>query len=181
MKIDAFCIATELDVEAIMRLVNLAYHPEPEVAGWAHESNLIAGDRTNQRRIADAISRNDAMIVLGCMEMKMVACAHVQKDGCGSRIGMLAVNPESQGNSIGKQILAYAESYAGTMFGSEKFMMVVVSSRHDLIEFYQRRGYQKIEAEMDYPLSAGTGIPKRADLKIQVLEKLTGLVDVDRC
>lgn len=36
--------------------------------------------------------------------------------------------------------------------------MVVVSSRSELISFYQRRGYQKTGSIMDYPLSAGAGI-----------------------
>ena len=49
--------------------------------------------------------------------------------------------------------------------------MVVVSSRSELISFYQRRGYQKTDFIMDYPLSADAGVPKQTGLKIEILEK----------
>jgi ribosomal protein S18 acetylase RimI-like enzyme len=84
---------------------------------------------------------------------------------------MFAVNPILQGAGVGKQMLAYAEWYASENFSSDKFIMVVVSFRSELISFYQRRGYQKTSSIMDYPLSAGAGIPKHPGLKIEILEK----------
>lgn len=100
-----------------------------------------------------------------------MACVHVEKDGSDGHIGMLAVSPILQGVGAGKLMLAHAERYASANFSSEKFIMVVVSSRSELISFYLRRGYQKTDTVMDYPLSAGVGIPKHAGLKIEVLEK----------
>ncbi len=68
-------------------------------------------------------------------------------------------------------MLAEAEKYASTVFGSEKFIMVVVSERVELVSFYLRRGYQKTGFVLDYPISAGVGIPKNPEMKIEMLEK----------
>lgn len=68
-------------------------------------------------------------------------------------------------------MLAHAEKYANESFGSEKFIMVVVSSRSELIAFYLRRGYRKTGTIQDYPLSAGVGTPKFSNLKTEVFEK----------
>jgi ribosomal protein S18 acetylase RimI-like enzyme len=76
-----------------------------------------------------------------------------------------------QGTGVGKQMLAHAEKYAREEFGSVRFIMVVVSSRPELIAFYLRRGYQRTGDLMDYPLSAGAGTPKHTGLKIETLEK----------
>ena len=84
---------------------------------------------------------------------------------------MLAVNPILQGAGAGKLMLAEAEKYASTVFGSEKFIMVVVSERTELVSFYLRRGYQKTGLVLDYPISAGVGIPKNPEMKVEMLEK----------
>lgn len=102
----------------------------------------------------------------------MVACVHIEKDGNLSHIGMLAVRPNLQGAGAGKKILAHAEDYATRHFGAEKFVMVVVSSRKELLSFYLRRGYQQTGTVMSYPLDAEAGVPKLEDLKIEVLHKM---------
>ncbi len=172
MSIDSFRTANNTDAEAIAEVVNRAYRPESGAAGWTHESDLVAGNRTSAAQIVETILRRDSVILVGLNNEKIVACAHVEKDGNSSHIGMLAVNPILQGVGAGKQMLAHAEKYASVVFGSKKFVMVVVSARAELISFYLRRGYQNTGSVMDYPLSAETGTPKTPDLTIEVLEKL---------
>ena len=171
MSIDTFRTATTSDAEAIVQLVNRAYRPQQDAAGWTHESDLVSGDRTNPGQVVEAISKNDSVVVLGLKNHKIIACVHIEKNGSNSHIGMLAVHPILQGAGTGKQMLAQAESYASTNFGSTKFIMVVLSSRTELIAFYLRLGYRKTGSIMDYPLSAGVGTPKQAGLKIEVVEK----------
>ncbi|MEQ1742629.1 MAG: GNAT family N-acetyltransferase [Candidatus Nitrotoga sp.] len=171
MSIDIFRTASKLDAAVIANLVNMAYRPESGASGWTHESDLVSGSRTNVDQIVDIISKPDSVILLGIKGSEIVACIHIEKDDSSGYIGMFAVNPTLQGAGVGKQMLAYAEWYASENFSSDKFIMVVVSSRSELISFYQRRGYQKTGSIMDYPLSAGAGIPKHPDLKIEILEK----------
>lgn len=158
-------------MEAIALLVNNAYRPESGVSGWTHESDLVSGNRADVSQIVEIMSKPDSVILLGINDSDIVACVHVEKDGSNCYIGMLAVNPLLQGSGAGKQMLAYAEQYACEHFRSEKFVMVVLSARSELIAFYLRRGYQKTGDIMDYPLSAGVGAPKYADLKVEMLEK----------
>jgi len=176
MNIDTFRIASNLDSEAIVKLVNTAYRPGSESLGWTHESDFVSGNRTSTSQIAEILSKPDSVILVGIKDAQIVTCVHVEKDNSNSYIGMLAVNPISQGAGAGKQMLAYAENYAVRVFGSEKLVMVVVSVRTELISFYMRRGYQKTGVVMDYPLSVGAGVPKSADLKIEILEKLSNIV-----
>lgn len=179
MNIDTFRTASKPDAEAIAQLVNKAYRPETGTAGWTHESDLVSGNRTSVDQVVEVMSKPDSVILVGLKGSEIVACVHVEKDGSNSHIGMLAVNPKLQGAGAGKQMLAHAESYASENFGSQKFLIVVVSSRSELLSFYLRRGYQKTGSVMDYPLSAGAGTPKHANLKIEVLEKRYNTVYMD--
>lgn len=152
----------------------MAYRPKSGAAGWTHESDLVSGSRTSISQVTGMISKPDSVILLGMQGVEAVACIHIEKDGTHSHIGMFAVNPILQGAGVGKQMLAYAEQYAYESFGSDKLLMVVVSSRNELIAFYQRRGYQKTGSIMDYPLTAGAGIPRHTGLKVEILEKRAG-------
>ena len=181
MSIDSFRTANNAEVEAIATLVNGAYRPESGVIGWTHESDLVAGSRTSAAQILETLSRHHSVILVGLNNEAIVACAHVEKNGNSSHIGMLAVNPIFQGAGVGKLMLAEAEKYASSVFGSEKFVMVVVSERTELISFYLRRGYQKTGLVLDYPISAGVGIPKNPEMKIEALEKrLNSVTELER-
>jgi GNAT superfamily N-acetyltransferase len=171
MSIDTFRTASKLDAEAITQLVNYAYRPASGLAGWTHESDLVSGNRVSAGQVADMLSKPDSIILVGLKDSAIIACVHIERVESNCHIGMLAVAPNRQGAGDGKQMLAYAENYANELFGTEKFVMVVVSLRSELIAFYLRRGYQKTGAVMDYPLSAGAGAPKYANLKVEVLVK----------
>lgn len=164
-------IARTTDAVALACLVNGAYRPGAAGHGWTHESELVLGERTNPTQIIEAITKAGSVILLRCVEARIEACVHVEKDGVASRIGMLAVSPAAQGAGVGKEMLAWAERYAIENFGAEKFLMLVISARSELVSFYLRRGYQKTGVILDYPQAAGVGTPKVGGLKIEALEK----------
>ena len=159
------------DAEAITKLVNDAYRPTAAERGWTDESALVSGDRTSANQVKEAIARKNSVVLLSLLGEEVVACVHVEQVRGDAHIGMLSVSPQLQGAGIGKEILEYAENYAEQQFRAEKFVMLVVSLRSELLAFYRRRGYEPTGEVMDYPHSAGVGVPKRNDLKIQVLEK----------
>lgn len=171
MKISCCRTASAKDAEAITKLVNNAYRPETGAHGWTHESELVSGDRINASQVTEIIVREKSVVLLGLLNNEIVACVQIEPHGGETHIGMLAVDPKLQGAGIGKEILDYAESYANTNFRPEKFVMVVVSARSELNSFYIRRGYQRTGVVMDYPRFGGVGVPKRSELKIEVLEK----------
>jgi len=172
MQLDDFRVATMADVAFLVQLVNTAYRPESHTTSWTHESALITGARINAQQLIEIISKPDNVLLIASYQQQWVSCVHLEKkDAQSCYIGMLTVEPSYQNAGFGKQILHFAEKYACTHFGARYFVMSVLSARTELLAFYLRRGYQKTGKLLEYPLTAGVGTPKQADLTIEVLEK----------
>ncbi|RYZ79754.1 MAG: GNAT family N-acetyltransferase [Moraxellaceae bacterium] len=77
------------------------------------------------------------------------------------QIGLLTVDPHYQAQHLGKQLLAYAEQQARQLYHPERFEMSVVHSRHELIAYYERRGYYQSGVIKPYPLDQQVGTPKQ--------------------
>ncbi|PPD50941.1 MAG: hypothetical protein CTY16_00715 [Methylobacter sp.] len=172
MPIDSFKIATSVDINNIVILVNQAYRPET-AAGWTHENLLVSGSRIAAAQVLELILASDSRILLAYRQDALLACVHLKKAGSDCHIGMLAVEPSSQGAGVGKQLLAYAENYATSEWATATFVMAVLTARTELIAFYLRRGYQKTGKQMDYPLAAGVGTPRQQNLTLAILAKHT--------
>lgn len=171
MILDAVRAAKISEIGDIARLVNSAYRPKPGSHGWTHEADLIVGARTDANEVAGLLSKPDSIVLLGLIGSEIVACVHIERMGGDACIGMLAVMPSRQDSGIGKELLAHTELYARTKFLSDRCVMMVVSSRIELISFYQRQGYQQTGSTMPYPQMANAGTPLEAGLKIEMLEK----------
>lgn len=177
MTSDEVRIASIADAAELVRLINMAYRPTHDSVGWTHEADLVSGNRTNPDQIRMILTKpGSVMLVVQRIDL-IIACVHLELIGRSCHIGLFAVNPAFQGTGIGKQLLARAEVFAAERFCVEKFVMTVVSARHELISFYLRRGYQRTGEIMDYPLSLGAGRPKHAFLKVEMLEKRSSMID----
>jgi ribosomal protein S18 acetylase RimI-like enzyme len=164
-------IASEADAEEVAALVNRAYRPSLQEAGWTHEANLVAGDRTTTAQVL-SLFHEQSVILLLCFNSKIVACVHVQGSHSGATyIGMLATNPKLQAQGLGKQMLLCAEKYAAEHFNASSFKMSVLSSRPELLAFYERRGYVQTGEVEEYPLSAGVGQPTVSGIQVLSLVK----------
>lgn len=163
-------IAGEADAQEIATLVNRAYRPSPQEAGWTHEANLIAGERINLSQVLSLFHEQSTVLLL-CHAAEIVACVHVQGGQSGAYIGMLATNPGMQAQGLGKQMLLHAEAYATEHLKASVFRMSVLSSRPELLAFYQRRGYVLTGEVAEYPLSAGVGLPIIEGIHLLSLEK----------
>lgn len=151
-------IACETDAEAIAALVNRAYRPSSNEMGWTHEANLISGERTTSRQIISLLFERSVILLL-CIGQKIVACVHVQGSRSTAYIGMLATDPKLQTRGLGKEMLFHAEKYALENLQASELKMSVLSSRPELLAFYERRGYALTGEIETYPLSAGIGQP----------------------
>ena len=162
--------ATELDASKIITLVNRAYRPMADERGWTHEADLVSGPRTTEEQVLALFCSRSSVLVL-CRGTEIDACIHVTcRESCAD-IGMLATEPGYQTQGLGKQILEYAERYASAHFGATSFRISVLSSRPELIAFYERRGYARTGQTKSYPASAGTGEPIVDGLLLEVLVK----------
>ena len=86
---------------------------------------------------------------------------------------MFSVDPGRQGGGIGKQLLAEAERIVRDDWTLPSMRMTVIDIRDELIAFYERRGYRRTGIFKPFPYGdARFGLPRRDDLRFEVLEKL---------
>lgn len=164
-------VACEADAKKIAALVNRAYRPSPQDAGWTHEANLIAGERTTTEQVLSLFHKQSTILLL-CIGPEIVACVHVQGEQSSAYIGMLATNPAMQAQGLGKHMLHYAEAYAIEHFEASVLKISVLSSRPELLAFYERRGYVLTGEVTEYPLLAGVGQPIVAGIHVLSLAKV---------
>ena len=85
---------------------------------------------------------------------------------------MFSVRPDAQGGGIGRSVLEEAERIARVTLGCVRMRMTVIDSREELIAYYQRRGYLRTGIKKPFPYGDPRyGLPKRDDLRFEVLEK----------
>ena len=160
--------ATE-DAGVIVALVNAAYRPTPGSEGWTHEADLVTGSRIDLGQLLRVLESSTVLVAV--RESQLVGCVQIQATGRESHIGMLAVLPSAQTAGLGKKLLVEAECYAKSNFGAERFVLLVVAGRRDLINFYVRRGYEETGEFQAYPIEAGVGTPVDPNARLAVLQK----------
>ncbi|MBZ5788540.1 GNAT family N-acetyltransferase [Burkholderia contaminans] len=159
------------DVDALVQLINSAYRPTAAAAGWTHEASLVDGPRIASSQLVDTLRAPDSVLLVADVEGQIAGCIEVRKDGNVAYIGTLAVSPSMQDRGLGKALLNEAEQFAGRRWQIGKAVMVVLSARHELIDFYLRRGYTRTGERTGYPFDAGVGTPRDRTLTIETLTK----------
>ncbi len=168
--------ATPSDAEQIASLVNQAYRPEPGASGWTHESGLVSGQRISAEQVIGAMRGSHAVLLVAQEGESLLGCVHVENAAPWCHIGMLATLPSLQNRGLGKKLLAAAEDLAVSRHGAQGFKMSVLSSRPELLAYYERRGYRLTGLAHPYPVEAGVGQPLNANLQVLELIKLHGVV-----
>ena len=167
-----FRSATLDDVDLIVALVTSAYRGDASRAGWTTAADLLEGARIDADVLRGDIARADSRVLLGERDGRLLACAHVARDGDAGYFGMFSVVPGLQGAGIGKRVLAECERIARDEWHLPAMRMSVIDVRDALIAFYERRGYRRTGILKPFPYGdARFGIPLRDDLRFEVLEK----------
>jgi ribosomal protein S18 acetylase RimI-like enzyme len=168
----AFSSATLDDVDALVALVTSAYRGDASRAGWTTEADLLDGNRIDPGVLRADIERPRSQVLLARRDGQLLACAHVAvEDGTGY-FGMFAVLPGLQRGGIGKAVLAEAERIVREDWRLPLMRMTVIDLREELIAWYERRGYRRTGIKKPFPaVDPRFGIPKRGDLRFEVLEK----------
>lgn len=167
-----FRAATSDDIPAVVALVESAYRGDASRAGWTTEADFLDGRRTGTDDIETILSRAQSQLLLAEREGSLLACAHVAVEDGAGYFGMFSVDPGLQGGGIGKVVLAEAERIARESWHCPAMRMTVIDIRDELIAFYERRGYRRTGIKKPFPYGdARFGLPKRDDLRFEVLEK----------
>ncbi len=161
------------DADAIVALVESAYRGDASRAGWTTEADFLDGQRTDAEGVRADIARPGSVIRLALEpDGRLLACCHLERTGDACYFGMFSVDPTLQRGGIGKRLMAEAERLARADWGCRRMEMTVIDIRDELIAFYERRGYRRTGVKKPFPYGdARFGIPRRDDLRFEVLEK----------
>ena len=164
--------ATLTDIPALIALVTSAYRGDASKQGWTTEADMLDGQRIDAEALRHDIERTDSRILLALEKGEVLACAHVAIEDATGYFGMFAVSPDQQGSGVGKRLMAEAERLAREDWGLPGMRMTVIDIRDELIAFYERRGYARTGRKKPFPYGDERfGIPKRDDLRFEILEK----------
>jgi GNAT superfamily N-acetyltransferase len=122
-------VATADDVEAVARLITLAYRVE---------DFFIEGDRTAPADIRHRM-QHGVFLVLE-LDGALAGAVLVEVRGRTGYFGMLSVDPARQGQGLGRRLIDAAEDWCRTA-GCGQMEIEVVSLRTELPPFYERLGY----------------------------------------
>jgi ribosomal protein S18 acetylase RimI-like enzyme len=100
---------------------------------------------------------------------RITGCVYLQKRGNKLYLGMLTVSPELQAGGIGRKLLFASEEYAHSI-NYNTIIMTVITTRTELLNWYERRGYQKTGEVIPLNIPEKYGILKQP-IDMFILEK----------
>ena len=157
--------------------VNRAYRGAAAREGWAHEADLLDGQRTDAATLAAELAGSGTILVMRAAEdgamLACVATHPVRAPGGGTNcyFGMLAVDPHRQGRGIGRRLVDIIEARARAA-GCVAVECAVIQLRATLVAWYERLGYRRTGRVEPFPYGDERfGLPRRDDLHLVVLEK----------
>lgn len=167
----SFRPATIADAAFVAQLVNSAYRGDTSRAGWTTEADLLTGERINADEMQALIASEDTVILLCLQGEKIIGSVQLQKIDDAAYLGMFVVQPTLQGGGVGKQFMQAAEDLVQKIWGVNRMWMSVISVRHELIAYYERRGYQRTGHFKPFPYAVEDASRHAEALKLEELEK----------
>ena len=139
-----FTYATVADVPRLAALIELAYRGTEAAAGWTNETDILEGPRSSPGEVEQLIRDPNSRFVLTSHGGKLVGSALLKKHGDGAYFGMFAIDPSLQQQGLGKVVIARCETAVQELWDAKFLELTVISLRHELIAWYQRRGYRSV-------------------------------------
>ena len=176
MKLD-FRLAQSADMIQLVDLIKAAYRQQ-DGRSWTSEADIVAGERINAEQLQQALAQNNFKLFIAESAEQLLACIGLTFDADCVEIGTFCIAPHDQNQGIGKYVLDFAEKYVIDLKlpNLTDFVMWVLSVRHELIAYYERRGYLKTGRVDVYPLEANVGIPQ-VDLHLIEMRKPLSILE----
>lgn len=172
-----FYKAELVDAAPVAQLINTCFRGEVSRKGWTTEADILDGARTTTTEISNVIKRGDAFVLLGVLNDEIVAAACCEQQMIAGKqtahFGKISVKPALQNKGYGKDLVHAAEAMTKREWRVLGFHMSVISIRTELIEFYERLGYERTGELEDFPENLDLWQPKVEGLTLEYLVKLT--------
>jgi ribosomal protein S18 acetylase RimI-like enzyme len=163
--------AIESDAQSIANLVNSGYRGDASRAGWTTEADYLVGARTDAHEVRALIVGHDTAVLLCLMGGELVGSVHLQHTDDAAYLGMFVVKPALQGQGIGKHFMQASEAFVQQEWKVRRIQMTVITLRHELIAYYERRGYKRTGILKPFPVEDKRSTALVDELKFEVLEK----------
>jgi ribosomal protein S18 acetylase RimI-like enzyme len=174
-------IAKEIDAQQVADLVNSAYRGDSGRQGWTTEADILGGQRTDSEQILKMIQNPQAVILLSYLnhdenmknERRLIGCCFLENiaDARTAYFGMFAIDPKIQALGIGKKMIEHAEQFVRNQWGARFMEMTVITLRQELIDWYERRGYEFTGEMREFPGDPAFGIQLRDGIVLGVWRK----------
>jgi GNAT superfamily N-acetyltransferase len=143
--------AEKKDAAAITQLINDAYMADAASPGWTSEGHYMEGQRTVAADIERLLDKPDTdNFKYGTADGEIVGFVSLEKHEQFIYLGLLTVSPHLQAGGIGRRLLEFAEAYAVSNH-IPAISITVVNIRHELIAWYERRGYHLTGKTIAFP------------------------------
>ena len=164
--------AIPADARELTALINSAYRGASSQQGWTSEAHLLGGIRIDEPTMTEYLLADDTTILKYTDEQgRILACVYLQvRNDNRLYLGMLTVSPMLQANGIGRQLLHEAEIWA-TNLNCPHIFMTVITTRLELIAWYERRGYRNTGKIQPFPTDTKFGVVKNDPIELVILEK----------
>lgn len=162
--------ATLTDAAKLTQLVNSAYRGVSSQKGWTSEAHLLGGIRIDEPTMAEYLQNPDITILKYTDDKgQIIGCVYLELKEQRLYLGMLTVSPTLQANGIGRQLLHEAEIVARQLNCGVIFI-TVITTRHELIKWYERRGYYTTGKIIPFPTDTKFGVPNQV-IELEEFEK----------
>jgi len=122
-------LAQSADVEALSALINIAFRVELP---------FIEGDRINPDGVREYMKKGKFLLAED--SSGLAGCVYLEVRGNRGYLGLLGVEPRSQGTGLGRKLMDAAEDFFRTA-NCVAIDLRIVSARTPLPAFYRHLGY----------------------------------------
>jgi len=146
--------AVPADLRRLHPVIERAYRGDSARQGWTHEADLLSGERIDFETLQAMFGDPDHRLLIAEQDGDPVGCVSLTRRADGPvYLGLLCVDPTCQAAGIGKGIIAAAERAARAEWGADRIEMTVISSRVELIAYYERRGFRRTGENRPFPIA----------------------------
>lgn len=165
-----FAYATIADVPRVAALVETAYRGEAAATGWTNEAAFLTGPRSSPQEVERLVRAAESRFVLALDDDILAGSALIKRHGDGAYFGMFAIDPARQQRGLGKAMMAQCETAVRELWAARYLQLGVISLRHELIAWYERRGFVVTGEREPFPFDEAPGA-LRTDFDLVVLQK----------